>query len=94
MPWLIRIAIAFSAAVVGAVISGHSIAQAERALNEAIVLYAKGVVLIVHSLRRILLGELETPTNEGIRISWKRCVVECILATITWAIPFAIAFAV
>ena len=90
IPLLIRTSIAYSAAVVGSVLSGNSLVHAERALNEAIVLYIKGFTLIIGSLRRILTDAINVPTAATVPVSWKRALIEFVMATLMWALPFVI----
>jgi hypothetical protein len=91
IPLLIRTCAAFSAAIIGTVVSGHDMSRAERALNEAIVFYSKGFAVITQSIRRVWDGRAVEPTIEGqTPISWKRSIIEFCLATVMWSVPISL----
>lgn len=91
IPLLIRMCAAFSIAIVGAVVSGHDMSLAERALSEAIGFYFRGFSVIYQSVRRVWDGKTTQLPQEGqMPISWKRSIIEFCLASLMWVSPFAI----
>ncbi|MDP1591333.1 MAG: hypothetical protein Q8M07_26500 [Prosthecobacter sp.] len=91
IPLLIRMCAAFSVAIVGAVVSGHDMSPAERALSEAIGFYFRGFSVIYQSVRRVWDGKTTQLPQEGqMPISWKRSIIEFCLASVMWAAPFVI----
>lgn len=93
IPLLIRMCAAFSVAIVGAVVSGHDMSRAERALQEAIGFYFRGFSVIYQSVRRVWDGQTTQPPQEGqMPISWKRSIIEFCLASLMWVSPFALRY--
>lgn len=91
IPMLIRTCAAFSLAIVGAVVSGHDMSRAERALSAAIGFYTRGFSVIYQSVSRVWHGRTSQPVLGGeAAISWKCSIIEFCLASAMWAAPFVI----